>query len=79
MLIVGSNFCSMIAKILADQGSEKRIRALTMMPEWKFCIVFSDGLYQEPCAGTKFEGVYYAEHEIHAAYKLRNPDADPLM
>lgn len=58
---------------------EERVAHLVSLPEWKFCIVFSDGLYAEPCSGCTFEGVHYNEHEIYDAYMKRNPDADPIF
>lgn len=59
--------------------SEQKIKTLVALPEWKFCIVFANGLYNEPHAGVIFEGVYYDEHEIYFAYMKRNPDAEPML
>lgn len=68
-----------IIKAEVGKHREARVAHLASLPEWKFCIVFSDGLYSEPCAGCTFEGVYYDEKEIYDAYMKRNPDADPLF
>lgn len=58
--------------------SDGRVKHLVSLPEWKFLQVCSDGLLQEPHAGTEMDGVYYSEVELHRAYFERNPDAEPL-
>ncbi|MGL4350053.1 MAG: hypothetical protein ACRCT2_05690 [Plesiomonas shigelloides] len=69
----------MIKESITNNRIDARIDTLVSLPEWKFFVVFMDGLYNEPLAGTIFEGVYYDEYEIHIAYFERNPDADPLL
>lgn len=70
---------SSLGDFIKESVTDKKIEALVSLPEWKFFIVFMNGLYIEPHAGTTFEGVYYDEYEIHAAYFERNPDAEPLL
>lgn len=57
----------------------EQVTKLKSMPEWKFCVVFAEGFYSDPCAGTMFEGDYYSERAIYFAYLERNPGADPLI
>lgn len=57
---------------------DSNVRALTEMPDWEFCLVFRDGI-GDACAGANYNGVYYSEVEIAAAYRAKWPDADPLF
>ena len=57
---------------------EARVDTLVNLPEWKFLLVCSEGLLQEPHTGAELDGVYYSETELYTAYRLRNLDADPL-
>lgn len=68
-----------LGDMIRERVSEEKIDTLVTLPEWRFFVVFMDGLYNEPHAGTTFEGVYYDEYEIHTAYIERNPDAEPLL
>lgn len=70
---------SALGHMIKESIISARIATLVALPEWKFFVVFMDGLYNEPHAGATFEGVYYDEYEIHAAYIERNPDAEPLF
>lgn len=68
-----------LGNMIRERVSDGKIDTLVALPEWKFCIVFAEGFYNDPCAGTTFEGVYYDEREIYYAYMRRNPDAEPLL
>lgn len=57
---------------------EAKVQTLVNLPEWKFLLVCSEGLLQEPHAGAELDGVYYSEVELYTAFRERNPDADPL-
>ena len=69
----------MLAYAIRQLAFENNIARLVALPEWKFCIVFAEGFYSDPCAGCEFEGVVYSEAEIYFAYMQRNPGAEPLI
>lgn len=68
-----------LGKLIRETVFENTVQELCNLPDWKFCIVFADGLYNDACAGCHFEGTYYTENEIYAAYMRRYPDAEPLV
>lgn len=57
---------------------EAKLEYLLKLPEWKFLLVCSEGLLQEPHSGAELDGIYFSEMELHHAYFMRNPDAEPL-
>ena len=69
----------MITEMVEKQEFENKVKTLSEMPEWEFIMIIGYGTFDEICAGTVHNGVYYSEHEIYAAYFKRNPDAQPLI
>lgn len=59
---------------------DKKVKSLIELPDWKFCILFTNGYgrYHSQC-GAYCDHVFYSDEEIAAAYRAKWPDADPLF